>query len=238
MDKHKSRTHDAEIYLSENRYDDPKEIFKVLSDKAASLATTAGEIFILDVGCAAGEFSYYLRKRYPDATITGLDVVPSLLKKARVMVPDAHFIEADVHDRKAIGAKSQDVIFMCGVLSIFDRFEPVHRELALLVPSRRKDLHLRTVQSTSGGRMDSVPDFREARKIAQGSGMECIFRGVHPGFRKPHATGIRLSLHSIPNALPARPSSGRPRTHLDRRDSGSGPDIRQWARPALPLADS
>jgi SAM-dependent methyltransferase len=129
MDQEKSRTHDAEIYLSESRYEEPKEIFKVLADMAAPLAGEGTNPSILDIGCAAGEFSYYLRKRFPTAVITGLDVIPSLLERARRMVPGARFVTADVHDGKAIEPQSQDAIFMCGVLSIFDRFEPVIENL-------------------------------------------------------------------------------------------------------------
>lgn len=130
MASQKTRTHDAEIYLAENRYDQPKEIFRILAKMASPYVNDLpAERSILDVGCAAGEFLYYLRHCFSATKLTGVDVVPQLLEKARRMVPDAGFILADVHEKAAIDPHSQDVIFMCGVLSIFDTFEPILENL-------------------------------------------------------------------------------------------------------------
>jgi len=124
------RTHDLDVYLIENRYDQPKEYFRVLSDLAEPNLKDGEHLrSILDIGCAAGEFGFYLRKRFPRASLTGLDVVPELLEKAQRMVPDATLILGDVHDSSLIAPASQDVIFMCGVLSIFESFERVIENL-------------------------------------------------------------------------------------------------------------
>lgn len=49
-------------------------------------------------------------------------MVPELLEKAQRMVPDATLILGDVHDSSLVAPASQDVIFMCGELSIFESF--------------------------------------------------------------------------------------------------------------------
>jgi ubiquinone/menaquinone biosynthesis C-methylase UbiE len=125
-----TRTHDAEVYLAENRYDEPKEIFRVLADIAEQrLSRASPSAAILDVGCAAGEFIYYLRSRFPTANLVGIDVVTDLVEKAKKMVPGATFLLADVQENSSIAESSQDAIFMCGVLSIFDSFGTIIENL-------------------------------------------------------------------------------------------------------------
>ena len=125
------RTHDLEVYLAENRYEHPKEVFRVLADRAEVCLQTnnISRGAVLDVGCAAGEFCYYLRQRFPSVDLTGIDVVPELIDKATRMVPDANLILGDVHNGSLVASVSQDIIFMCGVLSIFDSFEPIIKNL-------------------------------------------------------------------------------------------------------------
>ena len=53
------RTHDK-LYLKENRYDRPKEMFKFIFKKSF-IKKNANEV-IGDFGCAAGEFLYFLNK--------------------------------------------------------------------------------------------------------------------------------------------------------------------------------
>jgi len=51
---------------------------------------------VLDVGCSNGYLLADLRTRLPDATLVGVDLVASGLRKAHVNVPDALLLQADV----------------------------------------------------------------------------------------------------------------------------------------------
>ena len=124
MDVHVKRTHDKAIYLKEDRYENPKEMFKVLAARAvASGALKKGSV-VADIGCATGEFLYYLRSCFSDAEYHGYDVVPELLEKAERKVPGVAFHLGSVLDRKALAPASVDVAFLIGVMRIFDEFEP------------------------------------------------------------------------------------------------------------------
>lgn len=123
MDVSVQRTHDMETYLSEDRYERPKEIFKVL----AGLMELSGEhtesSLIYDIGCATGEFLYYLKKRFPRPRYLGLDVLPALIAKAKERVPDVELIVGSLLDQSVLPPSLADVAFMLGVHAIFDEFE-------------------------------------------------------------------------------------------------------------------
>lgn len=120
------RTHDL-LYLSENRYKDPKQ----LHEQIVSMIKSTGQEKvgpwkvdkILDAGCAAGEFAYLLRKEFVDAKIEGFDLLRPLVDKARQNVAGVKFSEADILDPKATCDNYFNVITCTGVISIFDEFE-------------------------------------------------------------------------------------------------------------------
>jgi SAM-dependent methyltransferase len=50
---------------------------------------------VIDVGCSTGYLLADLRARFPDATLIGVDLVASGLRKAHTYVPDALLLQAD-----------------------------------------------------------------------------------------------------------------------------------------------
>jgi SAM-dependent methyltransferase len=123
------RTHDRAIYLGEDRYEAPKEFFKVLVERAlASGAAKPGSV-IGEFGCAAGELLYHFRSRLPEATYLGYDVVPEFIEKAKRRVSGVTFGVGDVLDRALRPAASLDVAILFGVHSIFDDVVPCFSNL-------------------------------------------------------------------------------------------------------------
>ncbi len=114
------RTHDK-LYLKENRYDKPKEMFKFILKKTFIKKNT-NEV-IGDFGCAAGEFLYFLNKKLNNKSLIGIDVRKDLLKKAKKFVPLANFIKGSVEKKNILNKDSVDKAFMIGVHPIFDNFE-------------------------------------------------------------------------------------------------------------------
>jgi SAM-dependent methyltransferase len=51
---------------------------------------------IVDLGCSTGYLLEDLREAYPDAQLTGVDLVAAGLRKAHLGVPDARLLQADV----------------------------------------------------------------------------------------------------------------------------------------------
>lgn len=121
---HVRRTHDAQVYLHEDRYENPKEVFKVIHQRVRSRQVLRPGVRVGDFGCAGGEFLYYLHRQEPAANYCGYDVVPALLDKARTRVGGCAFKEGSVLDRQLLGPGSLDLTFMIGVHEIFDDFVP------------------------------------------------------------------------------------------------------------------
>ena len=116
------RTHDN-FYLEENRYNEPKELFKFVVNKAFAEGSGNSDFKIADFGCATGEFLFYLRHMFPSASLTGIDILPELLKKCSRFVPSATLKQGSILDGGVMPESYFDKTFLIGVHSIFDEFE-------------------------------------------------------------------------------------------------------------------
>ena len=98
-----------------------------------SVKESGGDLFsgrrICDFGCAAGEFPYYLKKTFPNATIEGYELLQSLIVKARINVQQVNFFHGSILDKACCPKAHADVSLAIGVLSIFDEFEPIIENL-------------------------------------------------------------------------------------------------------------
>src|ERR1700730_17479330 len=99
------------FYIAEDRRQQPKEYFKFLVQQAAARLVSPS-VRVLDVGCAAGDFLYYLRSLYPEASLTGIDVSPEFIAKAKENMPAADFLIADIYSGANLPANRFDVVFM------------------------------------------------------------------------------------------------------------------------------
>ena len=122
-----SRTHD-DLYLSESRYETPKENFKFVLRCAREWGfDESGALY--DFGCAAGEFETYLIRECPGASITGVEPLPQLVERARAKVSGASFHVASALDGAALPRNISDCTFCIGVHSIFDDPLPLFENL-------------------------------------------------------------------------------------------------------------
>tara|TARA_B100000787_G_scaffold109277_1_gene81291 strand:- start:6219 stop:6929 length:711 start_codon:yes stop_codon:yes gene_type:complete len=115
-----ARTHD-QLYLKENRYNEPKEMFKFIEKRAFKKNTIDKKI--CDFGCAAGEFLFYLKKKKPKNEYKGIDIRRDLLNKAKQYIPEASFKRGSVLNKKISKKNFFDISFLVGVHPIFDDFE-------------------------------------------------------------------------------------------------------------------
>ena len=109
------------FHLEEDPRLRPREFFKFLV-RLAETQLSAGST-VLDVGCAAGAFLYYLQSLYPGLSLTGIDVSPQFLTKAMETVPDARFSVGDIYTGDQLPTERFDVVFMNGVNYLFSQYE-------------------------------------------------------------------------------------------------------------------
>lgn len=116
-------THD-QFYLKEERYENPKEIFKIAATRAKQAGYLNPGHTVVDVGCAAGEFLYYLDKHHPGPKYAGYEYLQELVDKAQKMVPAVPFKQASVLNPDMLPKGTIDALFMIGVHSYFDEPKP------------------------------------------------------------------------------------------------------------------
>lgn len=121
------------VYLKQVRRDNPKEYFKFINSKCHSHLSLYSSPRILDIGCATGDFLWFMRRLYPNAVMSGFDVTPEYIARAQDDMPDCHFFIADIHTGADLPEGKYDALFMNGVNSIFDDYEPwIENSLKLL----------------------------------------------------------------------------------------------------------
>ena len=129
------RKHDN-LYLNENNKK-VKDSFVAVADVISRQKFSS----IADVGCATGAFPAYLKKRFPGSDIEGIEYLDSLLNKALTDFPEISFSKGNVLDKKSV-TKKFDVITMLGVLTIFDDYNTVLKNvLSWLNPKGKLILH-------------------------------------------------------------------------------------------------
>jgi len=109
------RLADKDIYLKEDRFESPKEFFKlgyreILKDLPECQS-------VLDVGCATGEFLYFLTRQLPRIQrVAGIDIVPDFFEIAKKRIPNAQFVVGDIDKRGFPEIGRFDFVALLGVL--------------------------------------------------------------------------------------------------------------------------
>lgn len=123
-----------EFYATEDRRNDPKENFKMISH----ILETGGKHWnsLCDVGCASGDLLHYIRKQFgKEKTLVGIDSFEKLLHVAQERVPDCKFLKGDILSGEGLPKERFDIVCMLGVLSLLDDFRrPFENLLRLVAP--------------------------------------------------------------------------------------------------------
>ncbi len=110
-----------DTYLPSLDYNRPKEVFKLIAEKIEAGGVPQS---VLDVGCAAGQFLYYLKGRFSSATLMGIDTSPELLAAGR---SESGLADVDLALGDALTWRGQpaEVTTCLGVLGVFNDPQPL-----------------------------------------------------------------------------------------------------------------
>lgn len=115
----KSRLHDK-LYLKSNRYNKPKEAFKLLYKILKKKLSKKKNYELLDVGCANGELLFFLHQKFNNIKYSGVDIRRDLIELAKKKCSsDIFFKKFDYNQNQNLNKKF-DIIICSGVISIFD----------------------------------------------------------------------------------------------------------------------
>lgn len=120
----KIRDHDK-FYLKSNRYNKPKECFKLLKNILKKRLKKNSTYDLLDIGCANGELLFYLNKKFKNINFHGADVRTDLINLAKKKLPSTIVLKRLDYNKKQIIKKKYDIIICSGVISIFDNLDIV-----------------------------------------------------------------------------------------------------------------
>lgn len=124
----KIRIHDK-FYLKSNRYNKPKECFKLLKNILKKRLKKNKTYNLLDIGCANGELIYYLNKNFKNINFHGVDVRTDLINLAKKKLPSKIKLEKLDYNKKLIIKKKYDIIICSGVISIFDNLDIIMKNI-------------------------------------------------------------------------------------------------------------
>ena len=122
------------MYLDEDRTHDPKEYFKFVVNLTRERFGNISGFRVMDIGCASGDFLYYLNQCFPDVRLHGMDMLESLVSTARLKAPGAHFSIGDINSLTFTQHETYDLVYMLGGLhSIFDSCDQWTKNLSYLL---------------------------------------------------------------------------------------------------------
>ncbi len=108
-------------YSKHGRYDNPKEIFKGILSKLKKTLNKK-DFSAVDIGCANGEFLYYLRQNFPDANLNGYDFTEKFIETAKSF-SGLKGVNLQTKNLFDIENKEFDVTFCLGTFQIFHNIE-------------------------------------------------------------------------------------------------------------------
>lgn len=123
--------YDYAYQYTDNDYEKPKELFKFIANIIKSNMSGRKNVSILDVGCAKGEFLYYLKNRLSNCSpyLCGVDFSKTLLELAGEFQGldgvDLHF---GIAEEINISTKF-DFITATGIISYYDDYSPFMENL-------------------------------------------------------------------------------------------------------------
>lgn len=114
----------AYVYMEEDYYNQPKELFKYVYGLMKGEIVEGKEYSVLDIGCAKGELLYYLKMQHDFKRKVGVDFSHMLIAEGKKYegLNDVEFIcdRAESFDFN----EKFDFVIMMGVLSFFDEIAP------------------------------------------------------------------------------------------------------------------
>jgi cyclopropane fatty-acyl-phospholipid synthase-like methyltransferase len=118
----KIRTHDK-LYLKSNRFNKPKEYFKLLEKILKKKLAKNREYNLLDIGCANGELIHFLNNKFNNLKFSGMDIRKDLTDLAKKKLPsDIIFKNADITKKQKL-KNNYDIIICAGVMGGFDNLD-------------------------------------------------------------------------------------------------------------------
>ena len=122
-------------YFRKDRYENPKEVFKGIWKKTQECVNCGERKSAVDIGCANGEYLYYLKQQCPQWDYTGYDMTEGFIETAR-SIEQMKDIRFEVKNLFDIEGEPFDVVYCLGTFPIFHGVDkPLQKLLNICKPN-------------------------------------------------------------------------------------------------------
>jgi len=118
-------------YVKHDRYEHPKEVFKLVARKLEALTDSARSYRYADIACANGELLYLLKRRFPHWALEGYDFTREFIE-CGLAFPGLAGVKLHLQDFFTLDDRFDAVSFL-GMLHGVWEFEPYLEKLLSLV---------------------------------------------------------------------------------------------------------
>jgi SAM-dependent methyltransferase len=94
-------------------------VLAVLERALGAYGAASGRTRVLDVGCGLGYFTSRVQQLFPETQVSGCDISPTALEKARERAPQCDFFVMDLKERATLPPQRYDVLLAMHVLCYF-----------------------------------------------------------------------------------------------------------------------
>ncbi len=120
-------------YITTDRFHRPKETFKCVVRNLKAQTEPGRSYQLLDLGCANGEFLYYVKREFPNWELSGVDITPQYIETAK-RSGRLDGVNLKVGDLFTASG-TYDVVTMLGTFPLLDAMEPaLETMLSLCAP--------------------------------------------------------------------------------------------------------
>ena len=123
MDSNTQNEKENMFYKYEDHKDVPKDYFKLIVNDLKKIVRERKHCNILDIGCASGDFLYYVESELKklgiiEYELNGMDIWDDLLEEAKIKIPTSNFYMGDISQEKGNG--QYDVVTVMGVTYLYE----------------------------------------------------------------------------------------------------------------------
>ena len=204
MSNNKIIQSECEIVYLENRYETPKEQFVNAIDYLdIGNKLISNDKQLLDIGCATGEFLYFVRKVNSKIVLNGIDYSSKLVEKAKDFLKNYHISIAvgDANNLSNVKDNTYDFVTSFGTISYFDDFRPSFNEIIRVANKNSKCLILMLLNELD---MDVLIKFLNKRTglLEDGWNKFSIESVSNYLGSRPEVKNLRLIKHRMSSDIP------------------------------------
>lgn len=212
-----NRTADNSIYLNEDRYKTPKELFKqAFTILNLDIPASTENKSLIDIGGATGEFLYYVRSLRKDLQLQCIEYSDEMVNASKSFL-NSHNIsidQGDANNLSELKTGSYDFVTTLGVTSIFDDFRPSFKEMIRIAKPGGLCLNAMLVNEEP---VDALIKYINKDNQLESGWNKFSIKSINEFLKLEGVTDIQFIKHTMPFDIPQQSDPMRSYTKLNSK---------------------